>query len=180
LQRYATSMNEGRKTCCGEHCQQRHKTGRYLRKQGTTDQDDLFLCFTCWSKEHVRLNPRTCSECNKTHAGGCWYKSKTTSGADLCTRCYEKERRTRLQENGAMKCTVCAATESSSKWRTSKDKSKGKMSLCNRCYLRECRATKDKKKCCICTGVVTTAWHKHAVGANTDLDICNACYVNLP
>merc|ERR1711959_426582 len=73
---------------------------------------------------------------HKTNAGGCWYKSKLHKDKDLCTRCYEKERRDRLQANGDLKCWCCGAMTTSAKWRTSKDKSEGKKDLCNKCYLR--------------------------------------------
>ena len=127
------------RTCVAEICSDRQKKGRYLRKPGTLDQ---YLCFTCWAKEHVKKAGRRCFICDSTNAGGAWYKSKLHKGKDLCTRCYEKERRERLQASGKMKCWHCPDTTTSSKWRTIKDKSGVKRDLCNKCYLRHRRATK--------------------------------------
>ena len=72
------------------------------------------------------------------------------------------ERRERLQASGTLKCWCCGARHSSSKWRTSKDKSEGKKDLCNKCYLKECRSTKQAmesgKSCCVCSTQITTEW----------------------
>jgi len=173
------------RTCVGQNCVKRQKSGRYLRKPGTADGDDQYLCFTCWSHEHVANANRMCFVCDRTHAGGCWYKSKLHEGKDLCTRCYERERRERLQSTGTMKCWCCGATRSSSKWRTSKDKSEGTKDLCNKCYLKECRATKyatvTGKSCCVCQTQITTEWKKSGLAAEGEnSDICEQCFRREP
>jgi len=174
------------KTCVGENCKKRQKSGRYLRKPGSLDNDEQYLCFTCWAKEHVKNANRQCFICDKTNAGGCWYKSKLHKDKDLCTRCYEKERRDRLQANGDLKCWCCGAMTTSAKWRTSKDKSEGKKDLCNKCYLKECRATKTAmetgKSCCVCRTQITTSWKQSTVSKGPDgkTDICFQCYRREP
>jgi len=95
------------RTCVGENCVKRQKSGRYLRKPGTAEGDDQYLCFTCWSHDHVKNQNRECFVCARPDAGGCWYKSKLHEGKDLCTRCYERERRERLQASGTLKCWCC-------------------------------------------------------------------------
>ena len=171
------------RTCVAEICSDRQKMGRYLRKPGTLDQ---YLCFTCWAKEHVKKAGRRCFICDSTNAGGAWYKSKLHKGKDLCTRCYEKERRDRLQANGDLKCWCCGAMTTSAKWRTSKDKSEGKKDLCNKCYLKECRATKTAmetgKSCCVCRTQITTSWKQSTVSKGPDgkTDICFQCYRREP
>ena len=168
------------RTCVGPNCSKRQKSGKYLRKPGTADGDDQFLCFTCWSKDHAANANKTCFICTRTHAGGYWYKSKLHKGKDLCARCYEKERRELLSASGTVKCWCCGATRSSSKWRTSKDKSEGPKDLCNACYLRECRATKRAMAagtcCVVCEGQITTAWKKTETGG----DICEQCHRREP
>jgi len=169
------------RTCVAPNCSKRQKSGVYYRKPGTADGDDQeYFCFTCWSKDHVANANRMCFICDRTHAGGCWYKSKLHKGKDLCARCYVKERRDRLSASGTVKCWCCGATRSSSKWRTSKDKSEGPKDLCNACYLRECRATKRAMAagtcCVVCEGQITTDWKKTATGD----DICEQCHRREP
>merc|ERR1712159_720960 len=172
------------KTCVGENCKKRQKSGRYLRKPGSTEEE--YLCFTCWAKEHVKNAGRQCFICDKTNAGGCWYKSKLHKDKDLCTRCYERERRDRLQASGNLKCWCCGALTTSAKWRTSKDKSEGKKDLCNKCYLKECRATKTAmetgKSCCVCRTQITTVWKQSTVSKGPDgkTDICYQCHRREP
>jgi hypothetical protein len=174
------------RTCVGENCVKRQKSGRYLRKPGTAEGDDQYLCFTCWSHDHVKNQNRECFVCARPDAGGCWYKSKLHEGKDLCTRCYERERRERLQASGTLKCWCCGARHSSSKWRTSKDKSEGKKDLCNKCYLKECRSTKQAmasgKSCCVCSTQITTEWKEsaYAKDANGKQDICDQCFRRDP
>jgi hypothetical protein len=174
------------RTCVGENCSKRQKSGRYLRKPGTAEGDDQYLCFTCWSHDHVKNQNRECFVCARPDAGGCWYKSKLHEGKDLCTRCYERERRERLQASGTLKCWCCGARHSSSKWRTSKDKSEGKKDLCNKCYLKECRSTRQAvesgKSCCVCSTQITTDWKTSALtkDANGKNDICDQCFRRDP
>ena len=130
------------RTCVGPNCSNRQKSGRYVRKPGTADGDDQFLCFTCWSKDHVANVNRTCYYCQGNEVVP--YKSTLWPGRDLCARCYEKERSARLSASG-MKCWSCSATETSSKWRTSKDKSEGRKDLCDKCYKKEWRAIRRNR-----------------------------------
>jgi hypothetical protein len=125
------------RTCVGENCSKRQKSGKYVRKPGTAKGDDQDLCFTCWSRDHVKKQNKKCYVCEATTTACAWQRSTLFKGKDLCNKCYKVEKRTRLEASGMMQCSSCGTDNSSGDWILSKDKSEGRKYLCNKCYLTD-------------------------------------------
>jgi len=125
------------RTCVGENCSKRQKSGTYRRKPGTAKGDDQYLCFTCWFHDHTKKQNKKCHVCDATTTTSAWYRSTLFEGKDLCQSCYKDERQTRLEASGMMQCSSCGTDNSSDTWVLSKDKSEGKKYLCNKCRQKE-------------------------------------------
>jgi hypothetical protein len=125
------------RTCVAENCSKRQKSGTYIRKPGTAKGDDQYLCFTCWSHDHLKKQKKKCYVCEATTTTCAWRRSTLFKGKDLCNKCYKVEKRTRLEASGMMQCSSCGTDNSSGDWILSKDKSEGRKYLCNKCYLTD-------------------------------------------
>ncbi len=106
-----------------------------------------YLCFNCYSRELSKTSNKQCASCRAEKTGQKWYKSKrddeTFRGANLCRRCYEKERLALMK--GTKSCSMCSTRTTAGRW--CKSKNNAGADLCRKCYrkeLKDAAATKER------------------------------------
>jgi hypothetical protein len=104
-----------------------------------------YLCFNYYSRELSNVSNKRCASCRAEKTGQKWYKSKQrdeTFGANLCRRCYEKERLALMK--GTKSCSMCSTRTTAGRW--CKSKNAAGADLCRKCYRKELKdaATKER------------------------------------
>ena len=103
-----------------------------------------YLCFNCYSRELSNVSNKRCASCRAEKTGQKWYKSKRdeTFRANLCRRCYEKERLALMK--GTKSCSTCSTRTTAGRW--CKSKTAAGADLCRKCYRKELKdaATKER------------------------------------
>ena len=103
-----------------------------------------YLCFNCYSRELSNVSNKRCASCRAEKTGQKWYKSKRdeTFRANLCRRCYEKERLALMK--GTKSCSMCSTRTTAGRW--CKSKNNAGADLCRKCYRKELKdaATKER------------------------------------
>ena len=125
-------------------CNSRETRGSWLRSK---THPGNYLCFNCYSRELSKTSNKQCASCRAEKTGQKWYKSKrddeTFRGANLCRRCYEKERLALMK--GTKSCSMCSTRTTAGRW--CKSKNNAGADLCRKCYrkeLKDAAATKER------------------------------------
>jgi len=122
---------------------------------------------------------RNCFTCSRT-ATSHWYKDPSDTQKDLCSKCYQAQRRA-LSLTGALgrTCsTPSCQTTSTTQWH--KDPSDTQKALCHRCYQAQKKALSLsgslRRTCSVssCQTTSTTRWYKDF--SDKEKDLCEKCY----
>ena len=123
-------------------CDSKETKGSWLRSKTHLGN---YLCFNCYSRELSKTSNKQCASCRAEKTGQKWYKSKrddeTFRGANLCRRCYEKERLALMK--GTKSCSMCSTRTTAGRW--CKSKNNAGADLCRKCYRKELKdAAKER------------------------------------